>query len=30
MVCCNEPCIVSIWVGGKYVLQCLNCSKIIG
>lgn len=30
MDCCKEPCIVAVWVGGKYVYKCINCQKVVG
>lgn len=29
-MCCDKPCIVAVWIDGKYVNQCINCQKVVG
>jgi len=29
-MCCDKPCIVAVWIDGKYVNQCINCGKVVG
>lgn len=28
LMCCDEPCLVSVWEDGKYVLKCINCEAM--
>lgn len=25
-MCCSSPCLVPMWVNGKYGLMCINCN----
>lgn len=25
---CGGHCWIAVWIGGRYVYQCLNCSEI--
>lgn len=27
-MCCDEPCLTSAWVNGKFGYQCLNCGAL--
>jgi len=29
-MCCDKPCIVAVWVDGKYVNKCINCQAVVG
>jgi hypothetical protein len=29
-MCCDKPCLVSAWEGGRYGLKCINCGTFKG